>query len=107
MFYLEMRIPSIVRSSFGDTNVLECNNKQGNADVGEDAEIIIDMKCPIKLKESEIVNGIGDFGTNKFSIFGSYNSTGPWSKIYSGKLKESITEVCYFVLNFLQLVKSF
>ena len=78
-------------------NILQCSAKQWNAlegGIGEDAEIIIDMKCPEKLTDIQLINGVGDFGTKRFSIFGSQNSTWPWTWIYTGELMEGRTEVC-------------
>ena len=59
----------------------------------EKAEIVIDMKCPIKLKEIQLVNGVGDFSSKDFSVLGSHNSNGPWSKLYTGELQEGRYEV--------------
>jgi hypothetical protein len=51
------------------------------------------MKCPIKLQEIKLKNRVGDFKTKGFTIFGSYNITGPWSKLYSGEMDEGMVKV--------------
>jgi hypothetical protein len=69
----------------------DCNREVWNAAEGaveEDAEIVIDMKCPIKLQEIQIMNGVGDFSTKRFTVFGSGDSRGPWTWLYSGGVKE-------------------
>ena len=56
--------------------------------IEEDAELVIDMKCPIKLQEIQIINGDGDFSTKSFTVFGSVDSRGPWTWLYSGGIEE-------------------
>ena len=71
-------------------NILEeCNKEQWNAPeraLGEDAEVQIDMICPFRLQEIQIINGNGEFKTKKFSVFVSNNRTGPWRKVITGLL---------------------
>ena len=71
-------------------NILEpCNNEYWRAPVGktgDEAEIIIDMNCTVLLDTFSIMNGFQDFGTKKFSLFGSQNLTKPWTKLYTGEL---------------------
>ena len=55
--------------------------------------IVIDMKCPIKIKEVELINGAKDFTTKGFSLFGSHNITGPWSWLYTGEIINHSKEV--------------
>ena len=91
-------MPTIItnKKNEGDHIFDECSDKVWNAPegaVGEDAEIVIDMKCPIKLLQIQLKNGVGDFSTRDFSVFGSHSSSGPWSKVYTGELKEGATEV--------------
>ena len=61
--------------------------------IKEDAEIVIDMKWPLKLQEVKIINGVGDFSTKSFTVFGSQYSRGPWSWLYNGELEEGRAEV--------------
>ena len=63
---------------------------------GEEASIVIDMKCSIEFQKVEMINGIGDFITKGFSIFGSNNSKGPWRKLYMGEFDLSSSEVRKF-----------
>ena len=34
------------------------------------------------------MNGFGDFGTKRFSLFGSRNMGGPWTALYTGELSQ-------------------
>ena len=92
-------------------SILEkCDNAQWNAEEGavkENAMIVIDVKCPIKMKEIEIINGAKEFSTKDFSLFGSHNSTVPWSWIYTGEIMELSTEVrsLSFALKFYHILK--
>ena len=78
-------------------NILEeCTDDVWSADEGssgEDAEIIVDIGCPKKLEEIQILNGIGDFSSKGFSVLGASGSNGPWKRIYKGELKEGKDEV--------------
>ena len=65
-------------------------------ETGEKAELLIDLICPHRLKEVKIINGFGEFRTNEFSVLGSFNSSGPWSRLFKGKLENSGVEVGYF-----------
>ena len=49
-----------------------------------DAEIIIDLKCPIFLESFVIKNAVGNVGTKQFSLSGSRDLAGPWAELYSG-----------------------
>ena len=73
-------------------NILEsCNNEYWRAPegkTGEEADIIIDLKCPKQLETFSIMNGFGDFGTKNFSLLGSENLEGPWSELYKGELPQ-------------------
>ena len=73
-------------------NILEsCKNTYWRAPsgkTGKEAEIIIDLKCPIQLETFSIMNGFGDFGTKNFSLLGSENLEGPWSELYKGELPQ-------------------
>ena len=51
------------------------------------------MGCPKKLEEVQILNGIGDFSSKGFSVFGASSSNGPWKRIYKGELEEGKEEV--------------
>ena len=78
-------------------NILDkCGDEQWSAPigiVGENARIIIDTVCPIKLKKFQLINGIGDFSTKMFSLHGAYNSSGPWKTLYKGELQKGVQEV--------------
>ena len=67
---------------------------------GKEAEIIIDLKCPMWLESFSIMNGFGDFGTNQFSLSGSLNPTGPWTDLYRGELTQGVemTEEVKFMI---------
>ena len=88
-------MPKIINGNGG--NILEeCSGYAWSADEGssgKDAEIIVDIGCPTKLEEIQILNGVGDFSTKEFSVFGALSSNGPWKRIYKGELKEGKEEV--------------
>ena len=70
-----------------------CNNDHWRAHkgkTGKDAEIIIDMKCPIMLEKFTIMNGFGDFGIKKFTLFGSTKLEGPWIDMFRGELLQGV-----------------
>ena len=83
-----------------------CSNdywKAPNGKTMEEAEIILDLKCPTRLETFSIMNGFGNFGTNKFSLWGAREMEGPWTKLYTGELPpgtEMTEEVtCYLIQN--------
>lgn len=68
-----------------------CTNEAWRAPVretGEAAELIFDLKCPKELETFTIMNAFGDFGTQKFTLYGSKELTGPWNELFKGELKE-------------------
>ena len=70
-----------------------CSNdywRAPNGKTGDEAEIIIDLKCPIRLESFSIMNGFGGFGTRRFTMLGSRELTGPWIEIHSGELQMGI-----------------
>ena len=74
----------------------ECSGGVWNAAEGaieDEAELVIDMGCPLMLEEIQIINGLGDFSTKSFTVFGSQDSNGPWIQLYVGVLKQSTIEV--------------
>ena len=84
-------------------NVLEdCSNSQWRAPdgkIGSEAEIIIDLKCLVRLEAFSIMNGYETIGTKKFTLFGSRKRDGPWTEIFSTELpqgKEMTDEVSKF-----------
>ena len=88
--FLESMTPEVVSSSGSiedAANVLDCSDDEWT-DGGENAEMVLDLKCPEKLLEIQIMNAEGDFRTNSFSIYGSTNSTA-WTKVFTGKLQEA------------------
>ena len=91
---LEVVRSSDLRTSTVGENILEtCNNKYWQAPLGktgEDAEIIIDIKCPIRVETFSIMNGFGKFGTRKFSLIGSRKRDGPWTELYQGEIPQGI-----------------
>ena len=97
-FVLDKILPIIIgnTNTKGATILDECQNEGWNAPegaTGDDAEMVIDMGCPIKLQDISLINGIGDFRTKQFSVFASINTVGPWKILYSGELGEVINEV--------------
>ena len=89
--FLESMTPTVVSSS-GSTedaaNVLECSDKDWT-NGGENAEMVIDLKCPEKLLDIQIINAEGDYRTNRFSILGSTNTTA-WTRVFTGELEEAM-----------------
>ena len=91
--FLDMKIPTLLIIQKGEdaANILEeCNRELWEAPGGalrNDACLVIDMKCSLKLQEIQMLNGAGEFSTKGFSVFGSNNSTGPWSRLYTGELE--------------------
>ena len=87
-----------LKSNNSGENVLEsCNNKYWRAPLGKtgnEAEIVIDLNCTRLLETFSVMNGFGNFGTKKFSMFGSREVDGPWDEIYRGELPpgEEMTE---------------
>ena len=75
-------------------NILEsCNNefwRAANGKAGEEAEMIVDLKCTTQIESFSIINGFGDFGTKKYTLFGSENLEGPWTEIHSGELPQGL-----------------
>ena len=68
-----------------------CTNEAWRAPVGETgeaAELIFDLKCPKELETFTIMNAFGDFGTRKFTLYGSKELTGPWNELFKGELNE-------------------
>ena len=58
-----------------------------------DASVVIDMKCSLKLQEIQLINGGAEFITKGFSVLGSDNSTGPWSRLFMGELEKVTVQV--------------
>ena len=73
-------------------NIFEsCNNeywRSSRGRTGVEAEFIVDLKCPMLLESFSIINGFGDFGTERFTVFGSRNPGGPWTSLHRGELPE-------------------
>ena len=97
-FLLDERQPTIVNSKGNkEANLFDvCNEDAWTApegSVGKDAEIVLDMKCPIKLHQIQVTNGAGDFSTKGFTVSGSHSKTGPWSKLYTGEMELGDVEV--------------
>ena len=73
-------------------NLLDtCNNEYWRAAKGKsgaEAEIIVDLKCPIFLETFKIINGFGNFGTKEYFLFGARKITGPWAELHRGELSE-------------------
>ena len=90
LYSLETRTPTIVSSTGvveDAANILECSDDIWT-DRGENPEIIIDMGCPEKIQEIQIMNADGDFRTKSFSIYGSTDTTS-WNRIFTGELEEA------------------
>ena len=89
-----MKSPTVTSDPF---NILrDCSKKMWEAtkqNAGEDAELIMNMKCPIELQEIELINGFGEFQTKEFSVYGSHNSTGIWNMLFEGTLDQESAEV--------------
>ena len=93
-----MKIPIIIgnTNTEGATILDGCQNEGWKAPegaTGDDAEIVIDMGCPIKLQDISLINGVGDFSTKQFSLFASDKTVGPWKILYSEDLGEVVNEV--------------
>ena len=100
---LDKEKPAVIRNEdTGAANIIEECGKEpwiaSEGAIGEDAKMVIDVKCPLKLQEVQLINGVGDFSTKSFSVFGSQDSTGPWSRLYKGELKEGRVEVIYGIV---------
>ena len=83
-----------------------CNNgywKAPQEQKEDEAEIVIDLKCPIRLEAFSVINGFGDFGTKKVALFGSRNISGPWTELYRGELPPG-TEMTEEVYIFLAII---
>ena len=83
-----------------------CNNEYWKAPPGgkeDEAEIVIDLKCPMRLETFSVINGFGDFGTKQFTLFGSRNISGPWTELYRGELPPG-TEMTEEVYIFLAII---
>ena len=94
---LEKEKPKVLGNKKGNEEKIfeKCSGEVWNTAEGainEDAEIEIDMECPFKLEEIQIINGVGDFSTKRFSVFGSLDSS-RWTWLYSGELQEGGFEV--------------
>jgi hypothetical protein len=79
-----------------------CNNEYWRAPTGktgEDAEIIIDLKCPTRLDSFSIMNGFGDFGIKEYALMGSQRLDGPWTELYVGELPPGL-EMTEEVINY-------
>ena len=95
---LDMEKPVIINPKNKMENMIfeECSGESWNAAegaIGKDAELIVDMECPFKLQKIRIVNGIGEFSTKRFTVFGAEDSRGPWARLFSGDLEQRATEV--------------
>ena len=81
---------TIIHSTGNSVDILDnCTGEVWKAAIGaigEDAEIMIDMQCPVEFQKIELINGAGDFLAKGFSVFGSHASTGPWMKLFTGEL---------------------
>ena len=70
-----------------------CNNYYWRAPLektGEEAEIIVDLKCSTRLDSFSIMNGFGDFGIKKYSLTGARTLEGPWTELYRGELRPGV-----------------
>ena len=86
----------------GDTkkeasDIFEESNKNGwkapEGATGEDAKLVIDMGCPIKLQSIQLSNGADESSTKDLSVFASHTASGPWDKLSSGFLEKGMNEV--------------
>ena len=73
------------------TKMIKVGSDEDWTDGGENAEIVLDLKCPEKILEIQIVNAEGDFRTNRFSVYGSTNTT-DWTMVFKGELKEAMNK---------------
>ena len=93
---LDCEFPAEVVSSTGTggNNIFDaCNNKYWKSPVGktgENAELIIDLKCLTLLETFSVVNGFGGFGTKEFSLEGAQSRDGPWTMLHQGELKRGL-----------------
>lgn len=70
----------------------ECSEEAWTT-VGKEAALIIDVGCPLKLQEIQIINGVKDFSTKRFSVLGGEQNNGPWSFLFTGELEQVISQV--------------
>ena len=105
MLTLDITKPEVISPK--SANILDkCSDEQWSAPVGivgENARIIIDTVCPIKLKKFQLINGIGDFSTKMFSLLGAYNRSGPWKTLYKGELQNGVQEVIHSIKDWLKI----
>ena len=93
-----MRIPTVISSKNAPTVSIfdKCSEeawKAAEGATGNDAEIVLDYGCPIKLQEVHLLNGDGDFRTKSFSVLGSQSTDGPWKSIITGEMGTDMDEV--------------
>ena len=60
---------------------------------GSGAELTMDLGCMFRLHRLSLRNGFGDFGVQKFSLWGARTETDSWLPLYNGTLADAGEEV--------------
>ena len=75
-------------TSTAGTNILEpCDNQYWRSPpgkTGEEAELVLDLKCTSILDSFSIINGFESFGIKTVTLFGARDEKGPWNELYQG-----------------------
>ena len=98
-------IPKLVGNTNTDASEIfeECSEggwKAKEGSTGDEANVVIDMGCPIKVQNIQLTNGAEYFRTNQFSFLSSLGVNGPWNKLLSETLRKDDNEVKYKFLRF-------
>ena len=91
---IDVRSPSVI--SDPSSILRDCNKEVWRASEGVsgvDAEIIVDMKCPIELQEVQLINGVGEFLVKNFVVYGSNNSSDLWNMLFEEELDQRSRKV--------------
>ena len=101
LLHVEMFPPEIITKGIPDILNASAENmwKAAVGSKGIDAELVVDMKCPMKLLNIEMINGEGDFGIREFSVHGSKELDGPWKILHQSKLDEGGLKVNRFLFS--------
>ena len=54
--------------------------------IGSGAELVMEIGCFIQLQRISLRNGFGDFGTERFSLWGARSRKHPWVLLHNGTL---------------------
>ena len=88
-----MRSSDHNRDTAGENVLTDCKEDESSkywraptGRTGSGAELVMDLGCLIRLERILIRNGFGDFGTEKFSVWGARSKVGPWVSLHRGTL---------------------